>query len=73
MTAEMEQKFNQNRRLLLKAGVSSVTLALAVSSGLLLPRKVIAHWPKEAFSAQTVEMALSALLGKTEPIYTGKE
>ncbi len=70
---EMDKKLNQNRRLLLKAGVSSATLALAVSSGLLLPRQVIAHWPKEAFSAQSVEDALSALIGKTEPMYTGKE
>lgn len=69
----MEQQLNQNRRLLLKAGVSSATLALAMSSGLLLPRQVIAHWPKTAFSAETVEDVLLALVGKTEVETTGKE
>ncbi len=72
MNTATEQKLNENRRLLLKAGVSSVTLALAMSSGLLLPRQVIAHWPKAAFSALSVEDALLALLGKTESV-TGKE
>ena len=67
------EKLDQNRRLLLRAGVSATTLALAMGSGLLLPRQVIAHWPREAFDAETVEDVLLALLGETEAIITGKE
>lgn len=68
-----EEQLDQNRRLLLKAGVSATTLALAMSSGLLLPRQVIAHWPKDAFSAKTIEDVLLVLLGKADNIITGKE
>jgi len=62
----MTDKLNQQRRLVLKGAVSASTLALVAASGLLLPQRVLAHWPKDAFTAETVEDALLALVGKAE-------
>ena len=36
------------------------------TSGLLLPQRLLAHWPSNAFNAETVEDALLALLGQAE-------
>lgn len=36
------------------------------SSALLLPRRLLAHWPSDAFTAETVEDALLALLGEAD-------
>lgn len=58
-------KFEQ-RRTILKGVISASTLALVAASGLLLPQRVLAHWPTDAFSAKTVEDALLALLGQAE-------
>ncbi len=57
---------NMARRRLLKRTFSASTLALVAASGLLAPQRVLAHWPNEAFDAQTVEDALLALMGQTE-------
>jgi len=62
----MADKLNQQRRLVLKGAVSASTLALVAASGLLLPQRLLAHWPKDAFTAETVEDALLALVGKAE-------
>ena len=62
----MKQKHDPKRRQILKDTVSASTLALVAASGLLLPQKVLAHWPSDAFSAKTVEDALLALLGKAD-------
>lgn len=62
----MNTQFEKQRRQWLKWGLSASTLALVASSGLLLPRLVLAHWPKDAFNAETLEDALQALLGQAE-------
>jgi len=54
------------RRTFLKNAISASTLALVAASGLLLPKQLLAHWPSDAFNADTVEDALLALLGKAE-------
>ncbi len=58
----------QQRRALLKHVVSASTLALVATSGLLLPRRLLAmtYWPTDAFNAETVEDVLLALLGQAE-------
>jgi len=56
----------QQRRAILKGAISASTLALVAASGLLLPQQLLAHWPTDAFSAETVEDALLALLGEAE-------
>ena len=62
----MNDKTDNQRRALLKGMISASTLALVASSGLVLPRRVLAHWPSDAFTAETVEDALLALLGQAE-------
>jgi len=57
---------NQQRRSVLKGAISASTLALVAASGLLLPQRLLAHWPSDAFNAETVEDALLALLGQAE-------
>jgi len=62
----MENKPDQQRRKILKGTISASTLAMVAASGLLVPQRLLAHWPKDAFSAETVEDALLALLGQAE-------
>lgn len=62
----MTNETNQHRRSLLKGAISASTLALVASSGLMLPRRLLAHWPSDAFTADTVEDALKALLGQAQ-------
>ena len=62
----MPDNYDANRRWLLKAGVSAATLSLVMASGLSLPRRVMAHWPSDAFAAKTAEDALRALLGEAD-------
>jgi sulfur-oxidizing protein SoxY len=62
----MVDTINQQRRLVLKGAISASTLALVAASGLLLPQRLLAHWPSDAFNAETVEDALLALLGQAE-------
>ena len=52
------------RRILIKKSLSATTIAMVATSGLLLPQRVLAHWPTEAFNAETVEDVLLALLGR---------
>ena len=59
-------KLDEQRRTILKGAISASTLALVATSGLLLPQRLLAHWPTDAFNAKTVENALLALLGQTE-------
>jgi sulfur-oxidizing protein SoxY len=54
------------RRTFLKGALAYGALGLAVSSGLLTPRAVLAAWPKDAFDAKTPADAMSALLGSSE-------
>mgnify|MGYP000391391230 CR=1 FL=1 len=62
----MVDELNQQRRTVLKGVISASTLALVATSGLLLPQRLLAHWPSDAFNAETVEDALLALLGQAE-------
>ena len=58
----------EQRRTVLKDMISASTLALVAASGLLLPQRLLAHWPMDAFNAKTVEDALMALLGHADVI-----
>lgn len=62
----MNKQADLQRRALVKGAISASTLAMVASSGLLLPRRLLAHWPSDAFTAETVEDALRALLGEAE-------
>lgn len=62
----MSKQADLKRRALVKGAISASTLAMVASSGLLLPRRLLAHWPSDAFTAETVEDALLALLGEAE-------
>lgn len=64
----MRSLTDRQRRRLLKQGLSAAVLTMLAGTGLLLPRRVLAHWPREAFTAETVEDALRALMGEAEPV-----
>lgn len=64
----MTAGFNSGRRLAIKRFVSTSTLMMVATSSLLLPQRVLAHWPSDAFSAETVEDVLLALMGYSEVI-----
>lgn len=59
-------KIDQQRRTILKGAISASTLALVATSGLIVPQRLLAHWPTDAFNAETVEDALLALVGQAE-------
>lgn len=63
-----DSSINLQRRDVVKKMISASTLALVAASGLALPRLVLAHWPSNAFNAETVEDALLALLDEAETI-----
>ncbi|MDB2705022.1 transcriptional initiation protein Tat [Pseudomonadota bacterium] len=62
----MVREVNQHRRQVLKGTISASTMALVAASGLLLPQRLLAHWPKNSFNAETVEDALLTLLGEAD-------
>lgn len=62
----MSEHLDDYRRSLMKGAISATTLAMVAASGLMLPRRLLAHWPRDAFSAETVEDALRVLLGEGE-------
>ena len=49
------------RRTFMKGTLAASGVAVAVSAGLLSPRAVLAAWPKSAFTAKSVDDALSGL------------
>lgn len=55
-----------SRRRTLQGLISASTLAAVMTSGLVLPQRVLAHWPSDAFNADQVEDVLLALLGEAE-------
>lgn len=59
-------KIDQQRRTILKGAISASTLALVAASGLIVPQRLLAHWPTDAFNSETVEDALLALVGQAE-------
>jgi len=56
-------KTNMKRRLFLKASLASGAVGVAVGTGLLTPRTVLAAWNAEAFGAESVGDALKAGMG----------
>lgn len=59
---------DNKRRLLLRGTLGAGALA---GAGLLAPRAVLAAWPKEAFTAKTVDEGMSALL-QGQPTASGE-
>ena len=64
----MTSTIQSGRRTVLKQFISASTLAIVAASGLLLPQRVLAHWPNDAFGADTVEDVLLALMGQADEI-----
>lgn len=58
---------DKQRRAFLKHSLATGALTLAVASGLLMPRRILASWPKEAFDAADAETAQKILLGEGQP------
>lgn len=56
---------NMKRRTLLKGSLAAGAVSMAVTTGLLTPRAVLAAWPKDAFEAKTVDEALNSLMGSS--------
>lgn len=54
---------NLKRRAFLKGALTTGTVAMLTATGLLIPRSVMAAWPKEAFASGEVSEALELLLG----------
>jgi sulfur-oxidizing protein SoxY len=59
---------NQTRRTFLQATMVASTVAVAAGAGLLTPRSVLAAWPKNAFSADSVADAIKALAGDSSAV-----
>ena len=59
------------RRTFLKGSLASSTVAIAVGAGLISPNTVLAAWPKDAFSAKTVQDALTAAHGSASTSPSG--
>lgn len=57
---------SMKRRTLLKGTVAAGAVGVAVGTGLLAPRAVLAAWPKDAFEATSVDNALNSLMGNTQ-------
>ena len=64
----MNDNFDEQRRQLIKRSISDSTLALVAASGLMLPRVLLAHWPQDAFNAETLEDAILTFLGEAEEV-----
>lgn len=58
---------DKRRRTFLKHSLTTGVVTLAVASGLLIPRRILAAWPKEAFDATDAETAQKLLLGEGPP------
>lgn len=56
---------NMKRRTLLKGTVAAGAVSIAVGTGLLTPRTVLAAWPKDAFEAKSVDAAVNSLFGSS--------
>jgi sulfur-oxidizing protein SoxY len=54
------------RRILLKGSLAAGTIGVAVGAGILTPRLVLGAWNEGAFGAESVDDALSSLLGTSE-------
>ena len=56
---------SMKRRIFLKGSLASSAIGMAVSTGLITPRMVLAAWPKAAFDATNVDGAVNSLFGST--------
>ena len=56
---------NMKRRTILKGTLAASAVGMAIGTGLLTPRTVLAAWPKDAFEAKTVDDAMKNLFGST--------
>ncbi len=54
------------RRLFLISALASGAPLLAASKGLLIPREVIATWPETAFTTESLQDAMTRLLGASD-------
>ena len=54
------------RRRFLNTTLTSAAALVAVSKGLLIPRSVIAAWPEAAFATESLQDAMTRLLGASE-------
>ena len=57
---------NMKRRTLLKGTLAAGAVGMAIGTGLLTPRTVLAAWPKDAFDAKSVDDAVNGLFGSTQ-------
>jgi sulfur-oxidizing protein SoxY len=57
---------DMKRRVFLKGAIATGTVSALAVSGLLVPRSLVAVWPREAFAAKTIPQALELLLGSAE-------
>ena len=60
---------NKRRRLFLQGTAGLGALA---GAGLLMPRELLAAWPKEAFAAESLDAALQARYGRTDAAESGQ-
>jgi sulfur-oxidizing protein SoxY len=54
------------RRVFLKGALATGAVTALAASGLLIPRSVVAVWPREAFAAEDISQALELLLGDAQ-------
>ena len=54
------------RRTFLQGSLAGGAVAVAVGAGLLSPRNVLAAWPEGAFTAKSVQDAMSGLFGSAD-------
>lgn len=64
----MTNRYDLDRRRFIKDTISASTLAMVAASGLALPRVLLAHWPQDAFNAETLEDAILTFLGEAEEV-----
>ena len=62
---------NNQRRILLKGSLAASALGVAVGSGLLAPRTVLAAWPEAAFKAKDPAAAMKELTGMDQMAESG--
>jgi sulfur-oxidizing protein SoxY len=56
---------SMKRRIFLKGTLATSALGVAVGSGLIAPRSVLAAWSKDAFDAKDLNSALTSLFGSS--------
>jgi len=59
---------NTQRRTFLTASMAAGTVAVAVSTGLLVPSTVLAAWPAKAFESRKLDVAMNEIIGTAKAI-----